>query len=130
MYLSVAKDSLLICCPFYPLAGQRCETPLDVVFVLDSSGSIRDQNLPGQPDNYDQTLNFLQVEYNIEHFNVRRKKQLLSIMFSMLKDTANLSVSATDVIVTRSSGKVKFAEFTSIILVQNNPFYRGVPLWV
>ena len=35
------------------------ESPIDLVFVLDSSGSIRDQNVDDQPDNYDLMLQFM-----------------------------------------------------------------------
>ena len=35
------------------------DSHIDLVFVLDSSGSIRDQNDDGQPDNYDLMLQFM-----------------------------------------------------------------------
>jgi len=41
---------------------------LDVVFVLDSSGSIRDNNVPGEMDNWGLLLDF--IEDIIEKLNV------------------------------------------------------------
>ena len=36
-----------------------CRSVADICFVVDSSGSIRDQNVPGQPDNWDRSLRFV-----------------------------------------------------------------------
>ena len=45
-------------------------------------------------------------------------------------DLKDLNVVKDDVIVTRSSSKVKFvSDFTSLTRVQNNPLYRGIALW-
>ncbi len=37
----------------------RCESQVDLCFVIDSSGSIRDNNVPGGPDNWQLQLEFL-----------------------------------------------------------------------
>ena len=75
-------------------------------------------------------INELMKKYNIDHLDVRRKKQLLSLMFNLSKDETKLSVADENVVVTRSSEKVKFiTEFTSITRVQISPLYRGIMLW-
>ena len=37
----------------------ECRLERDVVFVVDSSGSIREKNVPGERDNWAQLLDFL-----------------------------------------------------------------------
>ena len=37
---------------------------MDIAFVVDNSGSIRDSNVAGQPDNFNQVLEFMKTIVN------------------------------------------------------------------
>ena len=58
---------------------------------------------------------------------VRRKKQLLSLIFHMSKDASKLGLPTENMIAARSSDKVKFtSDFTSVTRVQNSLVHRGI----
>ena len=69
------------------------------------------------------------VKYNIEELRLRRKRNLVQIMYTQSKNTENLK--ATSVKRTlRSANKIKMKnDFTNITKVYNSPLYRGIRLW-
>ena len=75
-------------------------------------------------------IDVLMQKYNIEHLDVRHKKELLNLMFTKSKDATSLSVPSNNFVITRSHYKVKFvSDFTMKTRVQTSPLYRGIGLW-
>ena len=76
-----------------------------------------------------QDTDVLMVKYNIEELRLRRKRNLVQIMYTQRKNTENLK--ATSVKRTlRSANKTKMKnDFTNMTKVYNSPLYRGIRLW-
>ena len=110
-------------------------------FVIDSGSADRVQRLDNLqkkvtrkieycivPENR-RDINDLYRSYNIESLKLRRKRNLVKIMYSQSTDVQNIKV---DTIKTnlRSKSKVRLKNnFTSKTRVFNSPLYRGLRLW-
>ena len=72
----------------------------------------------------------LYTKYDIRHLDVRRRWQLLSMMYNISNREDMLCAQLPPQASTRSSSKIKFRhDFTSITRVLNSPLYRGIALW-
>ena len=75
-----------------------------------------------------ENINILKVRYNIENLGVRRKRNLLKIMFNQSQNVENIDSYRPDRTL-RSCDKITLkSNFTSITKIQKSPFYRGVSL--
>ena len=71
----------------------------------------------------------LKTRYNIEKLYIRRKRNLLKIMFGQSLNTDNIDYYRPERIL-RSRHKIKLkVKFTRITKIQKSPFYRGISLW-
>ena len=71
----------------------------------------------------------LQVMYNIESLDVRRRRTLLRIMYSQSIQSENVGIITHDINL-RSKNKVKLKnEFSSLTKLHASPYYRGCVLW-
>ena len=76
-----------------------------------------------------ENIDILKVRYNIENLGVRRKRNLLKIMFNQSQNVENIDSYRPDRTL-RSCDKIKLkCNFTRITKIQKSPFYRGVSLW-
>ena len=74
-------------------------------------------------------IGVLQDEYNIETLSIRRKRNLLKIIYKESKNMTNRNLRRPHMEL-RSTAKVKMKQnFTSITKVYMSPFYRGLRLW-
>ena len=74
-------------------------------------------------------IDTLQGLYNIEPLKLRRKRNLLKIMYNQSHEENNLQEYEMNMKL-RSSKKVKMkSDFTSKTRVYNSPLYRGLKLW-
>ena len=73
--------------------------------------------------------NIDKLKYNIEKLCVRRKQNLLKIMFGQSRNEMNIDSYRPERIL-RSRNKVKLkSKFTRINKIQKSPYYRGIILW-
>ena len=110
-------------------------------FVVDSGSCDRVQKLDRlqkkalrrieyciNPDDRQDT-DLLMVKYNIEELRLRRKRNLVKIMYTQSKNIENLKATSVERTL-RSANKVKMKnDFTNITKVHNSPLYRGIRLW-
>ena len=74
-------------------------------------------------------INILYNSYNVEPLKVRRKRNLMKIMFDQSHDINNLHVKSCNINL-RSTKKVKFkTPFTRLTKVMKSPLYIGHELW-
>ena len=74
-------------------------------------------------------INVLQADFNIESLSLRRKRNLVKIVYRTSKDTVNIDNSRPNIDL-RSKPKVKLKnKFTALTKVYNSPLYRGIRLW-
>ena len=67
--------------------------------------------------------------YNVEPLKVRRKRNLLNIMYDQSQNINNLQNRKCNINL-RSSRKVKMkSSFTRLTKVMKSPLYRGLELW-
>ena len=110
-------------------------------FVVDSSASDRILKLDRLQNkalrrieyctdaNRRESIDVLQGKYNIEPLKLRRKRNLVKIIYKNSKNTMNIDQERPNMDL-RSKPKVKLkSKFTSITKVYNSPLYRGLRLW-
>ena len=74
-------------------------------------------------------MNVLLDNFNIEPLYIRRKRNILKLMYDQSHDPDNLYTTECDINL-RSSNKVKMkSQFTKLTKVKKSPFYRGIELW-
>ena len=110
-------------------------------FVIDSGSADRIQRLDDLqkkatrrieycivPENR-RNINDLYGNYNIESLKLRRKRNLVKIIYSQSTDVQNLKIDTVKTNL-RSKNKVRLKnDFTSKTRVFNSPLYRGLRLW-
>ena len=75
------------------------------------------------------TLKELYHKYNIEPLCVRRKRNLLKIMYGESKNAGNIDMYRPTMVL-RSSTTVKMHhQFTKLSKIQKSLYYRGLALW-
>ena len=76
-----------------------------------------------------QDIKVLYDNYNIENLRLRRKRNLVKMMYSQSMNVQNLKVNKVTTNL-RSKNKVKLKnDFTSKTRVLSSPLYRGLRLW-
>ena len=76
-----------------------------------------------------QDTDVLMVKYNIKDLRLRRKRNLVKIIYMQSKNSENLKATSVERAL-RSANKLKMKNyFTNIIKVHNSPIYRGISLW-
>ena len=81
--------------------------------------------IPENRQNFDVLLG----KYKIESLKLRRKRNLVKIMYSQSSCSKNLKIDAVKINL-RSKKKVQIKkDFTSKTKILNSPYYRGVKLW-
>ena len=76
-----------------------------------------------------QNIDLLKEVYKIEDLRLRRKRNLVKIMYTQSRSAINLKES-TSKMELRSANKVKLKnDFTSKTRIHNSPLYRGMRLW-
>ena len=74
-------------------------------------------------------LNILYQRYKLEPLEVRRKRNLVKLMYSESKQPLNLDIYRPKMVL-RSSRSVKMNHtFTRLTKIQKSPYYRGLELW-
>ena len=74
-------------------------------------------------------IDLLHREYNIEKLPLRRKRNLVKIIYRESKDIQNINHDRPSIEL-RSTTKVKMKQkFTSLTKIQSSPLYRGIKLW-
>ena len=74
-------------------------------------------------------IDLLHVEYNIEKLSLRRKRNLVKLMYRESREEKNINCTRLSMEL-RSTTKVKMTQkFTSLTKVQRSPLYRGIKLW-
>ena len=67
--------------------------------------------------------------YNLEPLQVRRKRNLLKLMYNESKNHANIDLYRPSMVL-RSAKNVKMNhKFTRLTKIQRSPYYRGLVLW-
>ena len=70
------------------------------------------------------------VKYNIEELRLRRKRNLVKIMYTQSKNIENLKATSVERAL-RSGNKMQMKnDFTNITKVYNSPLYRRIRPWV
>ena len=74
-------------------------------------------------------MNVLLDSFNIESLYIRRKRNILKLMYDQSHDPDNLYTTECDINLL-SSNKVKMkSQFTRLTKVKKSPFYIGIELW-
>ena len=74
-------------------------------------------------------IDLLHHDYNIEKLPLRRKRNLVKIIYRESNDIQNINQDRPSMEL-RSTTKVKMKQkFTSLTKIQTSPLYRGIKLW-
>ena len=90
-----------------------CQSALDLCFILDSSGSIRDNNPPnGAYDNYDLLLTF--VNRILDAFTIARDKTRVGVV--LFSEKVELVITMNQVLIQINLIDVSFVIYLNSIL--------------
>ena len=68
-------------------------------------------------------------KYNLEPLDVRRKRNLVKLMYIESKKDGNVDIYRPNMVL-RSTKSVKMKhKFTRLTKIQRSPYYRGLALW-
>ena len=110
-------------------------------FIIDSAHSVRIDRLERLQNRIKRLIEYCHVKenweninvlmntYNVEPLHIRRKRNILNIMYDQSLNADNISAGTCEINL-RSSKKVKMkSAFTKLTKVMKSPLYRGLELW-